>query len=141
MNRHRDRRGQRAPALKTEYAPNVDPTPVFGRPMSSQVRRKLDQLCRQVEERLGLVLAGDIDDPLLQEVYVAGVEPEPGGVNLIVHIALPRPDLSPVAVLQRLHALRAFFRTEIAAAIHRKRAPGLVFRVEHGLPGEQEDEP
>ncbi len=110
--------------------------------MSSQVRRKQDQLCRQVEERLGLVLAGDIDDPLLQELYVAGVEPEPGGVNLVVRLALPRADISAVAVLQRLAALRTFFRAEIAAAIHRKRAPGLLFRVEHGLPGDdQEDEP
>ena len=110
--------------------------------MSSQVRRKQDQLCRQVEERLGLVFAGDIDDPLLQELYVAGVEPEPGGVNLVVRLALPRPEISAVAVLQRLTALRTFLRAEIAAAIHRKRAPGLLFRVEHGLPGaEEEDEP
>jgi ribosome-binding factor A len=111
--------------------------------MSSQVRRKQDQLCRQVEERLGLVFAGDIDDPLLQELYVAGVEPEPDGVNLVVRLALPRPDISAVAVLQRLTALRTFLRAEIAAAIHRKRAPGLLFRVEHGLPGaeEEEDEP
>ena len=29
---------------------------------------------------------------------------------------------------------------EIAAAIHRKRAPGLLFRVEHGLPGAEEEE-
>lgn len=78
--------------------------------MSSQVRRKQDQLCRQVEERLGLVFAGDIDDPLLQELYVAGVEPEPDGVNLVVRLALPRPDISAVAVLQRLTALRTFLR-------------------------------
>ncbi len=141
MKRHRDRRGHRASALTTEYSHPVDPTPVFGRPVSSQVRRKQDQLCRQIEERLGLVLAGDIDDPLLQEVYVAGVEPEPGGVNLVVRIALPRPDISASEVLQRLNALRTYLRGEIAAAIHRKRTPGLLFRVEHGLPGEQEDEP
>lgn len=141
MKRHRDRRGHRASAPTTEHPSHVDPTPVFGRPLSSQARRKQDQLCRQVEERLGLVLAGDIDDPLLQEVYVAGVEPEPGGVNLVVRVALPRPDISAPEVLQRLHALRTFLRGEIAAAIHRKRAPGLLFRVEHGLPGAQEDEP
>lgn len=108
--------------------------------MSSQVRRKQDQLCRQVEERLGLVFAGDIEDPLLQELYVAGVEPEPGGVNLVVRLALPRPDISAVAVLQRLTALKTFLRAEIAAAIHRKKVPGLVFRVEHGLPGQEPDE-
>ncbi len=108
--------------------------------MSSQVRRKQDQLCRQVEERLGLVFAGDIEDPLLQELYVAGVEPEPGGVNLVVRLALPRPEISAVAVLQRLTALKTFLRAEIAAAIHRKKVPGLVFRVEHGLPGQEPDE-
>ena len=42
----------------------------------------------------------------------------------------------------RLAALKTFLRAEIAAAIHRKKVPGLVFRVEHGLPGQdQEDEP
>ncbi len=105
--------------------------------MTAQARRKQDQLCRQVEERLGLVLAGELEDPLLQDLYVAGVEPEPGGVNLVVHLAVPphRAEVSPAAVLQRLAGLRAFLREEIAAAIHRKRAPGLLFRVERGLPG------
>lgn len=110
--------------------------------MTGQARRKQDQLCRQVEERLGLVLAGELADPLLQDLYVAAVEPEPGGVNLVVHLALPphRGDISPIAVLQRLAGLRAFLREEIAAAIHRKRAPGLLFRVEHGLPGAPDDD-
>ena len=108
--------------------------------MTGQARRKQDQLCRQVEERLGLVLAGELADPLLQDLYVAAVEPEPGGVNLVVRLALPRPDISAVAVLQRLTALKTFLRAEIAAAIHRKKVPGLVFRVEHGLPGQEPDE-
>lgn len=110
--------------------------------MTAQARRKQDQLCRQVEERLGLVLAGELEDPLLQDLYVAAVEAEPDGVNLVVHLALPphRPDVAVAAVLQRLAGLRAFLREEIAAAIHRKRAPGLLFRVERGLPGAPVDD-
>lgn len=129
MKRTRDRRGQRGRGKTTEYTP--DPSLLFEGEGTAQTRRKQEQLCRQVEERLGLVLAGEIDDPLVQDLYVVGVHAEPGGANLIVSLAFPpgRDDRPTVEALRRLEALRPFLRGEIASAIHRKRTPGLTFRI------------
>ncbi|WP_267687264.1 ribosome-binding factor A [Nannocystis sp. SCPEA4] len=137
MNRHRDRRRRRASAT-TEYsqsAPSipgtVDPAVLFGAALPSQARRKLDQLSRQVEERLALVLTGEVDDPHVSALTLLGVEPEPGSGNLVVVLALPIGAGGEEAelALRRLDALRPYLRSEIAGAIHRKRTPNLVFRV------------
>lgn len=128
MKHSRGRRGARAAGKTTEYN---EPGVMFGGGASAQARRKTEQLCKQVEERIGLVLAGEVDDPLLQEVYVAAVHAEPGGANLIVSLAFPPgTEDPPVAeVLRRIEALRPLLRAEIASAITRKRTPGLTFRV------------
>lgn len=134
-NSSRRRRG----AAKTEY--NPDPAAMFGHQPPAQIQRKVQQLCRQVEERLGLVLAGEVDDPALQDLYVVDVAPEPGSGRLLVRLArAPGTAYTPITeLLPRLDALRPFFRVEIAQAIHRKRTPDLVFQIlQHG-PGEPED--
>lgn len=104
---------------------------LFGDVVPAQSRRKLDQLSRQVEERLALVLAGEIDDEHVAALTLLGVEPEPGSGNLVVVLALPPGAGADEAmrVTRRLDALRAYLRSEIASAIHRKRTPNLVFRV------------
>ncbi|MDC0717881.1 ribosome-binding factor A [Nannocystis bainbridge] len=122
----------------------MDPAVLFGAALPSQARRKLDQLSRQVEERLSLVLAGEIDDPHVAALTLLGVEPEPGSGNLVVVLALPvgaGGDEAQV-VMRRLDALRAYLRAEIAGAIHRKRTPNLVFRlVPSPLARDEEVEP
>lgn len=125
MKRSRDRRGVRAAGMTTEYSRGDEAL------FDAQTRRKQEQLCRQVEERIGLVLAGEVDDPLLQDVYVAGVATAPGSGDLIVSLAFPPGVAAPpiAEVLRRIEALRSFLRAEVAAAIHRKRTPGLLFRV------------
>ncbi|MEM9453483.1 MAG: ribosome-binding factor A [Myxococcota bacterium] len=85
------------------------------------------QLCRQVQRRLDLAL-GELDDPLLQGLWVRAVIPEPGGRSLLVEIV--SSGASPVhAILERLDVARGHLRHEIAAAIHRKRTPYLQFMV------------
>lgn len=136
MHRDNPRRRRRGPAT-TEY--NPDPAALFGH--NPQTQRKVQQLCHQVEECLGLVLAGEVDDPALQNLYVASVSPEPGGGRLVVRLAqAPGTALPPVTtLLPRLDALRPFFRGEIAAAIHRKRTPDLVFQILERGPYEEDD--
>lgn len=126
---YRDTSRRRRGAATTEY--NHDPAAMFGHQPPAQIQRKVQQLCRQVEERLGLVLAGEIDDPALQDLYVMDVSPEPGSGRLIVRLArAPGTANTPTsALLPRLDALRSFFREEVASAIHRKRTPDLVFQI------------
>lgn len=137
MKRDTSRRRHRG-AAKTEYHP--DPAALFGHQPPAREQRKVDQLCRQVEERIGLVLAGEIDDPALQDLYVVDVVPEPGGGRLIVRLARPSglDDVPIAALLPRLDALRPYLRGEVAQAIHRKRTPDLVFQVLQTAPGEED---
>jgi ribosome-binding factor A len=89
-------------------------------------------LCRQAYRALVGALAGDVADPLLQSLSVVDVTPAPDATRLLV-------DLMPGAaadsaeplheILGRLEAVRGLLRHAVAAAIVRKRAPELVFRV------------
>jgi len=85
------------------------------------------QLCRQVQRRLDLALA-ELDDPLLQGLWVQSVVQAPGGRALLVEVVAP--DHRAIApTLARLEAARGHLRCEVAAAIHRKRTPHLQFVV------------
>jgi ribosome-binding factor A len=94
-------------------------------------RHKARQLCRQVAEILDSLLAGDSADALLNDLAVVSVEPAPDSATLLVTVAA-RPSAEPVhpaATLGRLDRASGWIRTEVAAAITRKRAPLLVYRV------------
>jgi ribosome-binding factor A len=90
--------------------------------------RKIRQLCRQVHQRVDLVLAGELDDPILDGLWVVDVQPEPGGAALLVTVAAPdSAELGPIRA--SLDAARGRLRSEVAAAITRKKTPHLRFAV------------
>jgi ribosome-binding factor A len=94
----------------------------------SSIERKVRQLCRQAHQRLDLVLAGELEDPTLDGLWVVDVQPEPGGAALLVTVAAPDgAELEPIRA--SLDALRGRLRSEVAAAITRKRTPHLRFAV------------
>lgn len=107
---------------------------------------KARQLCRQVQRRLDLALA-ELDDPLLQGLWIQSVVQEPGGRALLVEVIVP--DLAAVArTYARLEAARGHLRCEVAAAINRKRTPHLQFvvvpqaaAIPDREPDREEDEP
>jgi ribosome-binding factor A len=98
----------------------------------SQARqdRKLAQLCAQVEEVVGLAL-GDSVDERLRQLTVQSVVPGPDGGRLVVCVrtfaATSLDELDAIYVA--LEGARAWLRRQVAAEIHRKRAPDLAFRV------------
>lgn len=85
------------------------------------------QLCRQVQLRLDLALA-ELDDPVLEGLWVHAVLPEPRGVVLRV-LVVAADDGDPDRVTCALERARGRLRRDVAAAIHRKRTPQLVFQV------------
>ena len=89
--------------------------------------RKTAQLCRQVHERLDLVLAGDLEDPALEGAWVLEVLPESSS-SVLVQIVCP-PDVSPADTRAALERAGPYLRSEVAGAIHRKRTPHLKFIV------------
>lgn len=92
--------------------------------------RKALQLCSQVADTLSLVLSGECGDEVLQNLLVAEVTPAPDASQLLVILA-PAPGSQPLQAEEVMAAVRAasgLLRTEVAAAISRKRAPRLTFQ-------------
>lgn len=94
--------------------------------------RKALQLCSQVARTLQLVLAGECGDDLLRELSVTAVEPAPHSGRLLVTLALPDGRIAVPAVLAQLQRAGGKLRAAVAAEIHRRKAPLLVFQVVRG---------
>jgi ribosome-binding factor A len=86
------------------------------------------RLCRQVLEALQIGLAGECGDAVLQQVFIASVDPGADPSKLEVTVAVP-PDLSPADALARLERAKGLLRTLAAQAISRKKVPDLIFRL------------
>lgn len=110
----------------------VDPR-TMQRPSRSRSResRKTRQLCHQVRRTLELVLQGEFSDARLHNLQVLSVEPAPNCSQLAVTVATDQvtsgAELAEIG--RRLDAVSGHLRSEVAAAIHRKRTPRLLFRV------------
>ena len=89
--------------------------------------RKTLQLCRQVERALMHVLP-DSDDDTLRDLMIVGVEPAPNAGRLLVTTTPLCEMIDPLDATSRLQAARGWLRCEIAASIHRRKVPDLLFR-------------
>ncbi|MBM4089617.1 MAG: ribosome-binding factor A [Planctomycetes bacterium] len=120
-------------SLAAEVHPDdgIDPRELARGETPRKADRKTRQLCAQVAETLSLVLSGDFGDGVLQSLQVVAVDPAPDASQLVVTVraALPGETADPAGVLRRLEAVAGKLRSEVAAAITRKKAPKLVFRV------------
>ncbi len=92
--------------------------------------RKALQLCRQVAEALNAVFAG-CADAVLNGLQVMSVEPAPHSGRLLVTVAAAPSAAERDAAVVGEHLQRAagLLRSEVAAAIHRRKTPELAFRV------------
>lgn len=88
--------------------------------------RKAQQLCAQAARTLHILL-GECGDDALRELTLLTVEPAPHAGRLLVTVG-PVAAEQVQAVLERLHRVAGRFRSEVAAAVNRRRAPELVFR-------------
>lgn len=110
------------------------PVPLVDDPLADDrglSKRKLRQLCRQVERAVSTALADDVADELLLDFMVTTVLPWPNASRLLVVLepCEPDADIDRDAVLSRLEAAKSELRLVIAGAIHRKRTPDLCFEV------------
>jgi ribosome-binding factor A len=107
----------------------VDPRVLARKYQERKPARKTRQLCSQVADTLGDVLAGQGGDDVLRSLFVVSVVPAPDASRLLVTVgALPGEGLDPAQVIEHLERASARLRCEVAAAITRKRAPTLVYR-------------
>jgi ribosome-binding factor A len=107
----------------------ADPRTFF-RPAPARVtNRKALQLCDQVAQTLGFVLAGQRGDDLLRDLVVEAVVPAPNSAHLLVTLSMPADGLDPAQVVEHLQRATGLLRSEVAAAIHRRKVPLLTFHV------------
>lgn len=104
----------RLPEVALRAASNPDP--------------KADALCTQVRRVLDYVVGGELRDEALRDLVVADVIPA-GSCRRMRVVIRTAGDVDCAVVLERLGAARGYLRVQIAAAIHRKRTPELVFEV------------
>ena len=92
--------------------------------------RKAWQLCGQVQDALRGILASCEEDRL-QNLMVISVEPAPHSGRLMVTVADPvSADAADRTISEEsIHRALGLIRVEVAAAINRRKAPELVFRV------------
>ncbi len=95
-----------------------------------QAGRKALQLCGQVRDALGVIFPG-LADEVLQGLTVVSVEPAPHAGRLRVTVAVPSPAdaTDRTAAVERLVRAAGRLRREVAASVHRRKAPELTFEV------------
>jgi ribosome-binding factor A len=91
-----------------------------------QAERKARQFCRQVQRALNLALADRHADDGISDLFIEHVSPAPDCGHLLVHVVIPT-DRSVTEALSALRRDAPRLRSEVAAAITRKRAPELSF--------------
>ena len=88
-------------------------------------------LCTQARHALEYAIGGECRDEALTGLEVVKVLPDPTVRRLRVWLCSPAEmdEHERRHVLRRLEAARGFLRSRVAAAIHRKRTPELVFEL------------
>lgn len=104
-----------------------DPRDFFKKPAGKILNRKALQLCGQIAKTLRLVL-WECGDDVLRELAVEAVQPAPTSVRLLVTLSAPN-GLDDGLVLRHIERAAGLLRREAAAAINRRKAPELTFRV------------
>ena len=98
----------------------------------ARAHHKDRQVCRQVADAVGWFLA-DVDDPLLSVLLVIDAVPAPSAARVLVTLAPGSGEIDPMEAQRRLAELKDDVREEVAAEVHRRRAPELVFRIQGRL--------
>ena len=128
-------------ALCSEPGPGdgVDPRELLRPAARKKGGRKTHQLCGQVAEALNYAFAVCNDD-VLRELGVMAVQPAPNEARLLVTVGptLPGP-CDPTQVMGHIQQALGKLRSEVAAAIHRKKVPELAFCVLANGPGPSEE--
>jgi ribosome-binding factor A len=123
---------KRTDALCSEIGPDdgIDPRDLLRETARKKGGRKTLQLCGQVAEAINYAFAAVCNDDVLRELGVLAVLPAPDESRLLVTVGptLPGP-CDSIQVMTHVQQSLGKLRSEVAAAIHRKKVPELTFRV------------
>ncbi|EDN72933.1 hypothetical protein BGS_0134 [Beggiatoa sp. SS] len=107
----------------------IDPRKLCHKQPINKTHRKTYQVCKQAEKTLNLVMAGEWVEPLLRELIVSAVQPNPDSAHLLVIVEPISTSvlLDQDEVLSALLRAKGRLRAAIATAINRKRTPLISF--------------
>ena len=94
-------------------------------------QHKLLQLCAAIRRSLEMTLAGEFDDPLLQDLTVEAVEPaDDSRLRVLIGVHGAGLQAGRQEVAMRLEAAKGHLLQEVSQAIpHRRKVPELVFEL------------
>jgi ribosome-binding factor A len=119
-------------SLCNEVGPEDGIDPRLYRPdLGRDIGRKTLQLAKQVSRTLSEVLASCADD-LLRELEVVDVCAASGSGRLLVTLRALSANHDRAQIQTRLRAAQGMLRNEVVAAVHRRKAPELIFRLLEG---------
>jgi ribosome-binding factor A len=83
-----------------------------------------------VARTLAGILAFECGDDVLRDLAIVSVKPAPNSARLLVTFTLPpgRNSAETDLIAERLDSARPMLRCQVAAAIHRRKVPDLLFR-------------
>lgn len=101
------------------------------KPTRGVKNRKALQLCAQVAQTVGEVLAGESGEAVLRDLWVEAVVPAPDSSRLLILLqpTMTAVDFNLPAAQDALARAARRLRAEVAADIHRKRVPELVYQI------------
>jgi ribosome-binding factor A len=105
----------------------LDPRVFFQKSSRKKTNRKALQLAGQVAETLNWVLGWESSNEILRSMSVESVVPAPDSTRMLVTVRFAGGALGEAQ--EHLHRAAGKLRSEVAASIHRKRVPELIFRV------------
>jgi len=131
---HDERQRERLRALCGELHDDdgVDPRKFFQPARKrDKARRKSKQLCRQAQKTLDLVLSGETRDELLGALRIVSVSSSTDSSALVVTVIadVPPDQFDRAQIEARLATMSGRLRSEVAAAITRKRTPLVIFHM------------
>ncbi len=106
----------------------IDPRTYFKSKRNNKGDRKTKQLCQQVSRTINLCL-NDCDDPIVQSMFLVGVQPAPDSSCLLLHIECDVDNFDHAAAMLSIRSQTSRLQFEISRAINRKRVPNLTFSV------------
>ena len=89
------------------------------------------QLGKEARHSLSMIFAGELGDPVFQDLEIVDVSPTDDGQFLIVSLALVGNcmETSESEILEKCRAVNGYLRSAIAWSVKRKRVPMLKFEL------------
>jgi ribosome-binding factor A len=119
--------------LCAELGPDdgIDPR-IIARAMDRKPRgHKSEQLSKQALHTLSMVFAGELTDPVFEELEILDVTGSDDGQFLTVTFSVSNPELLPAEslILEKCKSIQGYLRSTIARSVQRKRIPALKFKI------------